>query len=206
MLQSYIFLFFCTARAAYLRRLIDDSKHDPKALFNLFSRLTSTEPISNSSVSADCLADYFVTKIQTLRSGIMQTVSHHITPPNVPLCLDSLPLSNCDEISALVSAARKTFSRLDPFPTKLISSFLPTLLHTITLLLNSSLCTGTVPSTLKHAVVKPLLKKPNADPTNPAKYLPISLLPFLSKILERLVATRASSGLQNVASHAGLGY
>ena len=134
------------------------NERDPKALFKLFSRLSSTEPISNSSVSADCLADYFVTKIQTLRSGITQTVSHHIAPPKLPLC-NSLPLSNCDEISALVSAARKTFSPLDPFPTKLISSFLPTLLPTITLLLNSYLSTGTVPSAFKHAVVQTLLKK-----------------------------------------------
>ena len=51
----------------------------------------------------------------------------------------------------------------------------------------SSLATGSVPTCFKHAVVQPLLKKPNLDPTLPSNYRPISKLPFLSKVLEKVI-------------------
>jgi len=51
-----------------------------------------------------------------------------------------------------------------------------------------SLLTGHVPHSFKVAVIKPLLKKPTLDPDVLANYRPISNLPFLSKILEKVVA------------------
>ena len=53
---------------------------------------------------------------------------------------------------------------------------------------NSSLSSGHVPSSLKLASVTPVLKKPGLDPDSPNNYSPISNRPFLSKILERVVA------------------
>jgi len=52
-------------------------------------------------------------------------------------------------------------------------------------IINCSLTNGCVPSSLKHAVVQPLLKKPGLDPTDPNHFRPISKLPFLSKIFEK---------------------
>uniref|UniRef100_A0A803JAL4 Reverse transcriptase domain-containing protein n=1 Tax=Xenopus tropicalis TaxID=8364 RepID=A0A803JAL4_XENTR len=39
-------------------------------------------------------------------------------------------------------------------------------------------------------LVTPILKKPSLDPSNPTNLRPISLLPFISKLLERLVYNR----------------
>ena len=50
-----------------------------------------------------------------------------------------------------------------------------------------SLLSGEVPSEFKTAVVKPLLKKASLDPNQVKNYLPVSNLPFLSKIPEKLV-------------------
>ena len=55
-------------------------------------------------------------------------------------------------------------------------------------LMNLSLSTGIVPSNFKAAVIKPLLKKPSLDPELVRNYRPISNLPFLSKVQERIVA------------------
>jgi hypothetical protein len=52
---------------------------------------------------------------------------------------------------------------------------------------NDSLTSGVVPSLFKIAVVKPLLKKPSLDQNNLKNYRPVSNLPFLSKILEKVV-------------------
>ncbi len=54
-------------------------------------------------------------------------------------------------------------------------------------IINSSLQTGTFPASLKHAVISPLLMKNNLDPSVTNKYRPISNLPFLSKIPEKVV-------------------
>uniref|UniRef100_A0A8C6UH90 Reverse transcriptase domain-containing protein n=1 Tax=Neogobius melanostomus TaxID=47308 RepID=A0A8C6UH90_9GOBI len=60
-------------------------------------------------------------------------------------------------------------------------------------LINSSLKSGCVPVDFKHAVVQPLLKKPNLDPTTLANFRPISKLPFLSKVLEKAVYEQLQS-------------
>ena len=71
--------------------------------------------------------------------------------------------------------------------------------------MNNSLISGYVPNSFKIAVIKPYLKKPNLDPDNLDNYRPISNLPFLSKILEKIVAKQLTSFLhvteQNMRRH-----
>uniref|UniRef100_A0A8C7X2X5 Reverse transcriptase domain-containing protein n=1 Tax=Oryzias sinensis TaxID=183150 RepID=A0A8C7X2X5_9TELE len=64
-------------------------------------------------------------------------------------------------------------------------------------MINASLETGYVPQSFKYAVVKPLLKKPSLDPSILANYRPISNLPFISKILERVVVKQLYCHLQD---------
>ena len=66
----------------------------------------------------------------------------------------------------------------------------------ITKIINCSLLTGHIPSVLKTAVIKPLFKKPSLDPEVLANYRPISNLPFLSKVLEKVVAAQLHDHLQ----------
>ena len=67
---------------------------------------------------------------------------------------------------------------------------LDALVPTITQIMNISLTTGVVPQSFKHALVKPLLKKSNLDPECLKNYRPISNLPFLSKVIERVVVAQ----------------
>ena len=52
--------------------------------------------------------------------------------------------------------------------------------------MNKYLSPGIVPQCFKHALVKPLLKKVSLDPNCLKHYLPVSNLPFLSEVLERI--------------------
>ena len=56
--------------------------------------------------------------------------------------------------------------------------------------MNFSLSTGDVPDIYKNAIIKPLLKKSNLDENDLSNYCPVSNLPFLSKVLEKLVLTQ----------------
>ena len=51
-------------------------------------------------------------------------------------------------------------------------------------------------TSLQTAVVKPLLKKPNLDGNALSSYRPISNLPFISKILEKIVSVQINSFLK----------
>ena len=66
----------------------------------------------------------------------------------------------------------------------------------ITDVINSSLKAGHVPSALKTAVIRPLLKKNTLDPDVLGNYRPISNLPFLVKVLEKVVAAQLQDHLQ----------
>jgi hypothetical protein len=91
----------------------------------------------------------------------------------------------------------KKSCQLDPLPASLFFQCIDELLPTITNIMNTSLSTGVVPQCFKHALVIPLLKKSNLDPENLKNYRPVSNLPFLSKVLERIVLKQLLTHLEN---------
>ena len=72
------------------------------------------------------------------------------------------------------------------------------LLAPFTRLFNKSLDSGQYPKSFKHAVVLPLLKKENMDPTQLNNYRPVSNLPFLSKLLEKVISERLRHHLEKI--------
>ncbi len=62
-------------------------------------------------------------------------------------------------------------------------------------LFDKCLCTGSVPTAFKVATVTPILKKPSLDSSVLNNFCPISVLPFISKILEKIVFDQLQSFL-----------
>ena len=62
-----------------------------------------------------------------------------------------------------------------------------TLVADITMLVNKCPAIGLMPTQLKHAIISPLLKKAGFDPADLNNFRPITSIPFLAKILERVV-------------------
>ncbi|PIK57789.1 hypothetical protein BSL78_05315 [Apostichopus japonicus] len=58
-----------------------------------------------------------------------------------------------------------------------------------------------VPSAFKLAHVTPLIKKPSLDPTVLSNYRPVSSLPFVSKVREKVVSFRLTSYLEHNGLH-----
>lgn len=90
-------------------------------------------------------------------------------------CFSTISL---DTMMKIIMASKPSSCILDPIPTKLLKELLPVLGPPMLNIINGSLSTGCVPNSLKVAVIKPLLKKPNLDPENIKNYRPISNLPF----------------------------
>ena len=102
-----------------------------------------------------------------------------------------------DEIQQLLSKMNKTTCKLDPFGTSIIMQhsqhFIPVYVH----LINLCFSTGIFPTGFKSAVVKPLLKKPTLDYEVLKNFRPISNLTFLSKLIEKVIAERLVSHMQD---------
>ncbi len=100
-----------------------------------------------------------------------------------------------EELNKLINTSKPTTCLLDPVPTKLLKE-LPVAEELLLNIINSSLSLGHVPKPFKLAVIKPLIKKPQLDPSDLANYRPISNLPVMSKILEKVVSAQLCSFLQ----------
>ena len=80
-------------------------------------------------------------------------------------------------------------------PTSLLKENIHVLAPFLTFLFNQSLSVGSVPVIFKAAYITPCLKKADLDTSDVKSYRPISNLPVLSKVLERLVAKQLLSHL-----------
>uniref|UniRef100_A0A8C9R6H4 Reverse transcriptase domain-containing protein n=1 Tax=Scleropages formosus TaxID=113540 RepID=A0A8C9R6H4_SCLFO len=99
------------------------------------------------------------------------------------------------EISDLLISHRATTCLLDLIPLTLLKTNFPQLSTFISKIINSLLSSGCFPSAVKTALISPLLKKPSLDPKSVQNYRPVSLLPSLSKTVERVACDQLSEFL-----------
>lgn len=93
-----------------------------------------------------------------------------IAPPTLPQLLLSPLLRNVRNFYHILSARLKMCEVQPP-------------------LINSSLVSSQEPEYFKTAMIQPLCKKPALDPSVLNNFCPISKLPFLAKVLEKVVPT-----------------
>ncbi len=150
---------------------------------------------SSSNVS-ELFSSFFVEKIEKIRASITRPCTPLQTEvPSPPEFRHFYCVSDSD-IVKLVKTSKRSSSPADPIPVPLLCSIIDCICPYITLAINSSLISGVVPSAFKAAIVRPILKKAGSDPEVMSKYRPISLLPFLSKVLEKVVAKQITTHLE----------
>ena len=145
---------------------------------------------------------FFIDKILKIRSTIKKSLPQkdvdikEYIHPNLEVTLKSFKPADEDEVRKIISASSNASVIHDPFPTRLIKDNLDTLAPVITCIVNKFLEEGLFPSNLKHANITPLLKKENLDKELLKNYRPVSNLPFLSKVIEKIVAARLRTHLE----------
>nr|XP_054755564.1 uncharacterized protein LOC129261530 [Lytechinus pictus] len=193
------------AKCAYHREIIAGS--NSKELFKVVHDLTveQSDQLLPSHSSKDELcqrfSDYFNDKISKLRAS---TTNVNLSP--VPSSTEATlvgsacqleefhPVSEKDVRKIIKSKVVKTCV-LDPVPACVFSGCLNTLLPAITDMANQSLMSGNFLTLLKSAVVTPILKKQNLDPEDLKNFRPISNIPLLGKVIERVVSQQLTSYL-----------
>ena len=130
---------------------------------------------------------FFSNKIDKIREELDLT---HI-PPSFNeyrgTRLTHFQLVSDDYVKEIIATSPKRFCQLDPLPASLFSECIDVLLPYITSIVNESLRSGGFPCEFKEALITPVLKKRNLDINVLNNYRPVSNLPFISKIIERIV-------------------
>ena len=206
-------------RCSYNRKALMASSGDVKTLYKKLNRLlgkSSQKLPSSSHCDAEGLSeefkDFFAEKVNSIRSNIVEESNSTISDPgngneikeavvNINCRLDELSPINIEELKELISTMSNKFCNLDPIPTFLlkrcVDELAPILLHIV----NLSVSLGEFPTEMKKAVVKPTLKKDNLDADCLKNYRPVSNLPAISKVLERVVLNQLNIYLGDNGLH-----
>ncbi|KAK3551897.1 hypothetical protein QTP70_031559 [Hemibagrus guttatus] len=203
-LLSKFSLDVTSAKTSFYKEKLETSAQDPRKLHNIFSSLLNPPaPPSPSSLTAEDFASFYTEKIericQTFTSLPTSPTSHnqHSATPS----LTQLSTVAAEEVLQITRSCNPTTCSLDPIPSAMLQTISPDLLPFITTVINGSLTSGHVPTAFKKARVIPILKKPALDPSDISNYRPVSLLSFLSKILERVVCNQLSDYLMQNNLH-----
>ncbi|KAJ0171968.1 hypothetical protein K1T71_012731 [Dendrolimus kikuchii] len=180
------------------RRYIHESveKDNPSKVWKFLKSLGVGKSVQNpvpNNFDIDSLNQHFTsTKYfdKITKSNTLKDLSSIPTPLHPNFILS--PLSECDVKIAIKSISSNAVGS-DGISRGMIVPILDVINPIITHILNSSIASCIFPVAWKEAHVIPLPKKPN--PSSFSEFRPISILPFLSKVLERLVHKQFSTFL-----------
>ncbi len=192
------------AKRDYYRNQVDNCKQSK--LFKLAESLLHSnekKPLPDHEKLETLVNDFnqfFITKIKKIRLNL-ESARHALPRSNTPsrtsgTTLTTFQSPTLETVSKLISSSSSSTCSLDPIPTKLVKSeCLEVLLPIITKLIDKSLQRGEFPTDYKIAHVCPLLKKSSLDRNELKNYRPVSNLSFISKLIEKAVASQLNQHL-----------
>ena len=140
-------------------------------------------PVTDDSTKADILKEFNnnFNHLKDLASSVMNRLSTQ------PVCCPMELLCTEDQVYVLIMQLdNQKSSGTDNISARILKATITdTTVSTVIKLFNMSIRTGTFPSCWKTARVVPIPQK--GCRINPANYRPISILPILSKLLERIL-------------------
>ena len=152
---------------------------------------SNTLPDFPSDYSLACrFSQYFRDKVETLRNDLdhpNKPYSVSIRATSCPARLNEFSNVNVTDIEALLTKSKTKHCTLDPIPTSILKQCIDPLKWHIATIVNYSIRQSIFPGNLKQAIIVPLLKKSSLDHNELSNYRPIANLPFLSKVLEKII-------------------
>ncbi len=148
--------------------------------------ITDAEEIANvfNSYFANVPNNYVPEKKTNLDPDNVTKISNFVNPKLTEDCEFQIPVITTDFIlKHLKSMANSKATGLDGFSVKILKMSAPAIVASITKICNLSIQTGIFPDKWKEARVTPIYKKGNREAC--CNYRPVSVLPILSKIIEK---------------------
>ena len=190
------------AKLEYHKSQIADASGDQKRVFKIVAKLLHTDhdtplPTCYSfNALAEQFSDYFSEKISKIRCEFTPSVSNvdiYTDGESQTCLLNTFEPVTETEIGILLKSSPVESCELDPIPTCLLRDCAHVIIPVLTTIVNMSLRTRVMPSHLKRAHVRLIIKKPGLDKDILNNYRPVSNLSYLWKTIERFGAARLSA-------------
>ena len=141
------------------------------------------------TVSADELNDFFVNVGPSVTAELEALGPPPALPtrlPRVGACAFTLHPISLSALHRIIFSMRNSSARgADGLCICILKLAFSSIGHILLFLINSCITTNDIPSSWKHSLACPIHK--SGDPANPSNYRPISSLPVIAKIVERVV-------------------
>ena len=194
-----------TAKQEHYKNLFQKHKYDIKKTWRVInsligrtndkSTISNTFKINNKTVTDDQkISNEFCNFFTNIGIKYANEIpdpkfSHqHFMKNKNPVNMFMAPTDPQEIITCIDSLKRKNSSGHDNITSATLKDIKNTICIPLTNIFNKSLETGTVPDLLKLAKIIPIYKSKNKELLN--NYRPISLLPTVSKLLEKIVHKR----------------
>ena len=200
------------ARTEYFSNNIVKHKNDGKNLFKILNDLTGRKKESIlpteecNSAMAEKFSDFYIEKVSNIRNniidgevsgtrhGIGSTVKRNVSAITQFSCFRTIDLY---KLKRIIGSINKKSSCLDPAPTAILMNNMDVLYPVILNIVNSIILKSEFPKALKHAVITPILKNSKLDAEEYNSYRPVSSLPFLSKVSEKVIYEQLTVHLES---------
>ena len=195
-----------SSKSKYYKQLLSENRTNPKSFWNIIKSIFPTKEKSSSNTSndngenrANLFSSYFASAVSFLKEKSIFLSNFKWRLPRNILSRTMKKfrfryVSNIFIEKHLKSLKRKKSTGLDNLPSNLLKDCASSK-NPLTYIINLSLDTCTVPRIWKKAMIIPTFK--SGSVSNPENYRPISVLPILSKVLEKVVHTQLMDYLES---------
>ncbi len=165
-----------------------------KKSLTIDSLATEQGKIMGKKEMAEQFNEYFSTIGSKLASSFNAMPDDLELPASKVTQMEFEKVTSSDIREIVNSMENKTSTGIDEVSNKLLKSLFPELLEPITILVNNLIETKMFPQEMKSAKVIPIFKKGNKQ--DRGYYRPISLLPTISKIMEKCIDNQIRSYME----------
>lgn len=197
-LRNYVTLAIRNEKKAYFKYNVNKLENDGKKLWKFFSdNSVHCRPygtVAEDIAEPDMINSYFVDSMPDVQKKCELLNFFHNERYSQRPDIFEFRMITADDVQRTLRSLKSDAYGCDQINLRMLRALDPFCLETIADIVNTSLSSGIVPLAWKHAIVTPLSKVPRA--TDLTHLRPISILPTLSKLLERIVCEQLRSYLQ----------
>ena len=187
---------------------------DPEMLAQCLMLVKNNQIVREEEIMASIMNNYFTnitthlkikpTKIapKSNLGSIIDSFENHESVQKIKLSnfhsKSSLKFNSVSELDVkrgILNLSSKKANRKGDIPAKIPKNGINTYLSKQTVLINNCLKKGVLPADLKLADIKPIFKKEVS--LNKENYRPVSILPHLLKVVERILYKQIESSMEN---------
>jgi hypothetical protein len=163
---------------------------------NIYSDMSADE----CKIKAQCFSRYFTDKVNTInaqRDHHRSYITLDISGQSKHIMYEFKPTSPKEIAFYLKRLSSHKGSLADPVLTSLLNKN-DHICELLSNIYNASFKSECFPQNLKRAIITLILKKPDLDSTDEKNFRPVSSLPTIGKLLEKIAADRLMHHLQKV--------